>query len=154
MKKKDFIIPFKYEDRRPIIINGLLYIPDNYFLHSQADIEILFNNTNPIFLEYCSGNGEWIIEKAKKFININWIAVEYSFDRARKIFVKKHNENIENLFIVFGEALIFTKCYLKDSFIDHVFINFPDPWPKTKHKKNRLVQNRYQERWFSESNPL
>nr|NGX30624.1 hypothetical protein [Candidatus Anoxychlamydiales bacterium] len=64
MKKSDLVIPFKYEDRRPIILNRYLYVPDNYDAHDQFTDKITFENDNEINIEYCSGNGEWIIEKA------------------------------------------------------------------------------------------
>lgn len=139
MHKKDFIIPFEWQDRKTVVINGLLYIPSYYHDHHQFKERAFFDNSNPIHIEYCSGNGEWIIDRAKKNPTINFIAVEMKFDRARKIWVKMHNENVKNLFIVMGEAYIFSKHYLEDSSIQDVFINFPDPWPKKKHEKNRLI---------------
>ena len=99
----------------------------------------IFANFNHVNIEYCSGNGQWILEKAIKNPNINYIAVEMKFERARRIWVKMHNMDVKNLFVVFGESLIFTKNYLKEDVISNVFINFPDPWPKRRHAKNRLV---------------
>ncbi|NGX56862.1 MAG: tRNA (guanine-N(7)-)-methyltransferase [Candidatus Anoxychlamydiales bacterium] len=143
MKKSDLIIPFKFEDRRPIIINRLLYVPGNYEEHSNFKEKIYFKNNNRLHVEYCSGNGEWIVQKAKKNPNINFIAIEMDFQRARKIWVKMHNENVDNLFIVLGEAKTFTKYYLKNNSIFQIYINFPDPWPKTKHEKNRLIKKEF-----------
>ncbi len=142
-KKEDFQIPFKWKDRQPVIIDGLLYIPNHYSKHHLFKNQKYFENTNPMEIEYCSGNGQWIIEKAKVNPNINYIAVEIKFDRARKIWVKKHNENLKNLFVVLGEALIFTRYYLNNDSISNVFINFPDPWPKKKHEKNRLITQEF-----------
>ncbi len=140
MKKSDLVIPFKFEDRRAIIINRFLYIPDHYNLHDQFSDEITFENENEINIEYCSGNGEWIVEKAKRNPNINFIAVEMKFLRARQIWIKMHKDNLKNLFVVKSEAFIFTKNYLNKNFVADVFINFPDPWPKKKHAKNRLIK--------------
>jgi len=143
MKKTDLVIPFKYEDRRPIIINRYLYVPDNYYAHDEFTDKITFENENEINIEYCSGNGEWIIEKAKKNPNINFIAVEMKFLRARQIWLKMHKDNLKNLFVVQSEAFVFTKHYLKDYFVSEVFINFPDPWPKKRHAKNRLLKEEF-----------
>lgn len=101
--------------------------------------EELFGRQAPIEIEYCSGNGAWIIEKAKCCPNINWVAVEKRFDRVQKIWSKMHNEQISNLLIVCGEALTFTKYYVPDKSFSHLYVNFPDPWPKGRHKKNRLL---------------
>ena len=143
-KPSDLVIPFSFDQRKPINLDSFFFVPDFYKNHQEwgtldlAD-EAIFPKKNPVHIEYCSGNGQWIIEKAKNNPNINWIAVEYLFDRARKIWLKKHNYGLKNLFVVFGEASCFTKYYLKDDSISNIFINFPDPWPKKKHIKNRLV---------------
>ena len=61
------------------------------------------------------------------------------YKRIRKIWAKIQNLNISNLLGVCGEAESWTKRYVPDHTIDQVFINFPDPWPKNKHTKNRLI---------------
>lgn len=131
---KDLKIPFEWADRRPIWIDRFFYVPALYEHAPQ---------TQPwpeIFaIEYCSGNGQWIGEKAKQNPHLNWIAVEKRFDRARQIWLKMHRENLTNLFVVCAEALIFTKYYAPEE-VEQVFVNFPDPWPKRYHAKNRLVQ--------------
>lgn len=143
MKAKDLWIPFSYEDRKPIIIQRLLFIPSNYEEHQRfamPNFPVIFQNDNECHVEFCSGNGQWIIDKAKNDPNKNWIAVEKRFNRARKIWVKMHNENLTNLFVVLGSAQDFAKYYLRNNLVDGVFVNFPDPWPKKKHAKNRLFQ--------------
>jgi tRNA (guanine-N7-)-methyltransferase len=69
------------------------------------------------------------------------VAVEWRFERVRKIWSKTQNNNLSNLFIISGDAQIFIKEYLPASSVDEVYINFPDPWPKEKHAKNRLFQH-------------
>lgn len=143
-KPTDLIIPFSFQERRPFNLESFFFIPEYYDKHDlygclNLSKEEIFPIQNPVNIEYCSGNGQWIIDQAKKNPNINWIAVEYLFERARKIWVKKHNQGLKNLFVVFGEGFVFTKNYLIDDSISNVFINFPDPWPKKRHIKKRLV---------------
>lgn len=143
-KPSDLIIPFSFENRKPIIIDRLFFIPSYYADHDswgKLDIssDLVFEKKLPVNIEYCSGNGQWILEKALLNPSINWIAVEYKFERARKIWVKMHNMRLKNLFIVFGEAYLFTSKYLYESCLKNIFINFPDPWPKKKQAKHRLV---------------
>lgn len=143
MKPKDLKPVFKWVDRRPLIEDRVLYVPNYYFEHSKFSMpkfSEIFENKNPIHVEYCSGNGDWILERAKKHPEINWIAVEMQFERVRKIWSKRENYQINNLLIVCGEAETLTKYYLPDDCIDSVYINFPDPWPKEKHAKNRLLK--------------
>lgn len=146
MKPKDLWIPCRFENRRPLIIQRLLYIPLNYDKHqkfSSLNFERIFPKQQQVAIEYCSGNGQWILEKAKQYPHLNWIAVEKRFDRVRKIWAKMHNDRLDNLFVVFSEAETFTKYYLKEEQVSFVFINFPDPWPKQKHAKHRLIQKEF-----------
>lgn len=143
MKPKDLKPPFSFEERRPLIQNEIFYVPTYYQAHDTFSFpswEALFGNAHPISIEYCSGNGEWILEKAEKNPEVNWVAVEMKFDRVRKIHSKRTNRQIENLFIVCGEAQVFTREYVPESSVDAIYVNFPDPWPKDRHAKHRLIQ--------------
>lgn len=99
-----------------------------------------FNNSNPVSIEYCSGNGAWIAAKAMEFPFINWVAVEKKFVRARQIWAKIKNLNLDNLIVICGEGFNATKSFFKDNSLSHVYVNFPDPWPKTRHAKHRIIQ--------------
>jgi len=145
MKPKDLKSPFTWENRRPLLQDGVLFVPEYYELHKSWQMPAfrdpaLFGNANPIYIEYCSGNGAWLIDKALQEPNINWIGVEWRFERVRKIWSKARNHKLSNLLIVCGEAQTFTREYLPEGCIEEVFVNFPDPWPKAKHAKNRLLQ--------------
>lgn len=145
MRPKNLKYPFKWENRRPHYSteDKILYIPDHYTAHDACclpSMESVFGNILPVKIEYCSGNGAWLIEKAKENPHINWIGVEWRFERARKIWSKMKNEELSNVMIVAGEALTFTKHYLPQAFIEAIYVNFPDPWPKERHAKNRLFQ--------------
>lgn len=145
MKPKDFKCPFKWEDRRPLIHDRVIFVPKYYDRHDEWTLPAfespeLFGSHAPIFIEFCSGNGAWIAQKALDHPYYHFIAVEMCFERARKIRSKIHNFNLNNLMIVCGEALTFARHYLKNDSIDAVFVNFPDPWPKNRHAKHRLFQ--------------
>ncbi len=147
---KDLRIPFTWEDRRPVLLDRFFYIPKSYDKHDSwgkfnwNDPQI-FGNDNPVYIEYCSGNGQWIGERAKQTKEINWVAVEKRFDRARKIWLKLHRESIPNLYVVCGDALSFTRYYCGASSVSEIFVNFPDPWPKLRHAKHRLVRAEFLE---------
>jgi tRNA (guanine-N7-)-methyltransferase len=61
------------------------------------------------------------------------------FDRVRKIWSKSRNFGLSNLFIICGEAVTSSKHYIPAHSIEEIFINFPDPWPKNRHRKHRLM---------------
>ena len=102
----------------------------------------IFNNENSIFkLEIGFGNGDSLIELAKQNPQINYFGIDRKMDRARTALSKLTRlDRIENLII----SRIGTD-YLLDTFENETFheiiMNFPDPWPKKKHNKNRTVNN-------------
>jgi len=140
MKPKNLKFPFTWEERTPAVHEGVLIVPQYFEDHQNYDFSHLLPKDRPVSIEYCSGNGHWITEKAKTHSDRFWIAVEKQFERVRKIWSKMRNEGIENLLIVCGEALTFTQYYLSENLADEIFVNFPDPWPKNRHSKHRLIQ--------------
>ncbi len=147
-KAKDLWIPCDWETRKPLLMDNFFYIPQHYAEHEKSGFSFfshtkVFNNDNPVHVEYCSGNGSWIIEKAENNPNINWVAVEARFDRARKIWVKMKNRDLSNLLVVFGKAEELNQYYLEDNAVSCSYINFPDPWPKKKHAKHRIFQKEF-----------
>jgi tRNA (guanine-N7-)-methyltransferase len=128
-----------------MICDHVLYVPEYYDRHQDyafpgwASTEV-FGREAPIEVEFCTGNGAWVVEKALAHPHRNWVAVEIQFERARKIWSKIHNLNLKNLFIICGEALTFTRYYVPSGSLNAIYINFPDPWPKKKHAKNRLLK--------------
>lgn len=136
--------PFTWEERKPFIEDKVLFVPQYYFAHDQYSMpqfSEVFGNNNPCFLELCSGNGDWVLSRAQNNPNQNWIAVEKDFDRVRKIYSKRAQAQTTNLMIVSGEAEPFVKHYLSPQSIEKTYINFPDPWPKDRHAKHRLMKN-------------
>lgn len=147
MKPNDLKYPLIWEERTPLLLEGVLFVPKYYHQHtewSRAHFHLAQHaQGKPIHIEYCSGNGLWIAQKAQEHREIFWIAVEKKFERVRKIWSKMHNLQISNLLIICGEALEFSSHYLPTDSIQAVYINFPDPWPKDKHAKHRLIQTRF-----------
>jgi len=140
VKPKDFIIPFTWEERRCLFSDNVVFIPEHFDRHDLWTFPVLFAREAPLFIEYCSGNGAWVLQKAQEQPDKNWIAVERDFERVRKIWTKRQNLGVDNLVIVFGEALVFSRHYMLKNQVDALYINFPDPWPKRKHAQNRLLK--------------
>ncbi len=136
---KDLKIPFVWEDRRPILLERFFYIPASYD-YKEEKISF-FEDEKPIAIEYCSGNGQWILEKAKQNPHINWIAVEKKFERARKVWLGIFRNQLPNLCVVCGTAEVFTQFYAPTAL--DAYVNFPDPWPKLRHAKHRLIQEAF-----------
>lgn len=143
MKPEDLKPPHSRADQRVLIADRVWYVPLHESTPSNFAFDgwnIAFANSNPVILEYCSGNGAWIANKAILNPEINWVAVERKFDRVRKIWSKIKNHQLDNLLVVCGEANDATQRYFPSDSVADIHINFPDPWPKNRHAKNRLIQ--------------
>jgi tRNA (guanine-N7-)-methyltransferase len=145
MKPKDLVVPFGWDDRSILINDRIWYVPERTpssedFIFPGWDHADFFGNFNPVCMEYCSGNGAWIAAKAMSNPSINWVAVEKKIVRVRKIWSKIKNLKLNNLLVICGEGYHVTKHYFSDAAIENIYINFPDPWPKHRHFKHRLIQ--------------
>lgn len=148
MKPEDLKYPFLSQEKKAFIEDRVLFsgsknTKDPSFVFPGWENPLLFGNANPVFIEYCSGNGLWIAEKAKENPGINWVAVELKFSRVRKIWAKIKNLALPNLIVVCGEAYLTTEAYFPTATVQEVFINFPDPWPKRRHARHRLIQKTF-----------
>lgn len=106
----------------------------------------VFGNDHPIYLEIGAGKGDFIIEKAKQNPDINFIALEMNtnaFVIASRKIIEEELTNVIGL-VDYAEELTDT---FNDGEIDHIYINFSTPWPKTKHHKRRLSHERFLERY-------
>lgn len=145
MRPSHLKMPPIWKEAKVALIDRVLFIPPRCklfhdFVFPGWEHSDIFGNTNPVNLEYCSGNGVWIAEKALTYPQQNWVAVEKKFDRVRKIWSKIKNYQLNNLLVVCGEGLVATHRYFPQNSINETYVNFPDPWPKTRHLKNRIMQ--------------
>lgn len=97
----------------------------------------IFNNDNPLHIEIGMGKGDFIINMAKKYPNINFIGIE-KFDSVIVRAVQKLNneELLGNLKLIRMDALNIDKIMHKE--VDTIYLNFSDPWPKKRHERRRL----------------
>ena len=96
----------------------------------------LFSNDNPIYLEIGMGKGKFIIENAKKYPNINFIGIE-KYDNVLVKAIKECSIKLDNLVFIRYDALYIDEIFFHD--IDLLYLNFSDPWPKTRHHNRRLT---------------
>jgi tRNA (guanine-N7-)-methyltransferase len=141
-------IPYGWKAPKVMIEEGIFYVPDrcesyDAFTFPGWQDPSLFGNNLPLRIEYCSGNGAWLVEKALAHPEINWVGVEKKFKRVKKIRAKAKKLNLKNLIVVYGEAYLATSRYFPVDTFEAAYINFPDPWPKNRHAKNRLIQPKF-----------
>ena len=101
----------------------------------------LFNNHNKIYLELGTGRGDFIINMAKQYPNINFIAVELNSSQLATASLKLQKEKLSNLKLINDDARNITKIFGKE--IDTIYLTFSEPWPKKRDEKNRFTHESY-----------
>ncbi len=116
-------------------ISNSLAVINEPFLYRGKYKEI-FNNNNPIHLEIGTGKGDFIINMALKYPDINFIGIE-KYDSVLIRAVEKIKEPIKNLRFIKIDALEIEKIFNQE--IEKIYLNFSDPWPKNRHENRRLT---------------
>ena len=94
-----------------------------------------------VILDIGCGEGEFISRLAYQYPKKKFIGIEIKYGRILKCLKKARALNLSNLGFVISDARIFIDKALPDKSINKIFINNPDPWPKDKHHKNRLLNS-------------
>ena len=103
--------------------------------------ENLFNNDKPIYMEIGMGKGDFLLNMAQTYPNINFIGVE-KYSSVASLAIKKIREyELDNLKIMIKDIKDAPE-YLYHK-IAKIYLNFSDPWPKERHKKRRLTHENY-----------
>ena len=120
-----------------IIEKGTYYVDNPY--QYKCSWNKYFNNNNPIYVEIGMGKGDFIIENALRYKDINFIGIE-KYDSVIVRAIQKSNElELDNLKIIRVDANRLEEIFDKE--IDTIYLNFSDPWPKERHAKRRLTSN-------------
>lgn len=109
------------------------------------DLAALFPEQQPLEVELGAGDGSFLIKHTTLHPEHNFIGVERLLGRLRKIEKKGLRGGLTNLRLVRIEASYFLEFLLPKNSVTALHVYFPDPWPKRKHRKNRLVNERFTE---------
>ena len=107
----------------------------------------LFSNKNDLFIEIGMGKGDFIIQNALTYPNVNFIGIEkYSSVLARAV-QKLENQDIPNLKLIRMDAKDIEEVFSKE--VSRIYLNFSDPWPKKRQAKRRLTSEDFLRRYDS-----
>ena len=101
----------------------------------------LFGNKNHIKLELGMGRGEFIINMAKTYPNINFIGLELNESQTATAADRLKNISLPNLRLICADARDIDKFFGKE--IDTIYLTFSEPWPKKHNEKNRFTHFSY-----------
>lgn len=92
----------------------------------------------PLKVEIGFGTGDFLVETARKEPETDFIGIEIYGLGIKKLQKKIKASGIENITVQFGDAKEVLPSLPGP--VEEFFINFPDPWPKKKHRKRRLIK--------------
>ena len=98
----------------------------------------LFGNDNPIRIEIGCGKGDFIVGTAEKEPDVNFLAVEKVSDVLVTAAEKIKKSGLSNVRVCCVDAKELEEIFPEGS-IDRIYLNFSDPWPKSRHEKRRLT---------------
>ncbi len=99
------------------------------------------------FLEIGSGKGLFITSMAKNNPENHYYAMEVNINVCYRILEKKKDLNLDNLTIILADADDLL-AFFEPRSIDGLYLNFSDPWPKTRHHKRRLTYPLFMEKYL------
>tara|TARA_B100000315_G_scaffold88782_1_gene81561 strand:- start:677 stop:2443 length:1767 start_codon:yes stop_codon:yes gene_type:complete len=107
------------------------------------DWQTQFGNHQPIKLEIGFGTGDFLIEMAARESHHNFIGIDFYHKGIRKLMTRIRNLGLNNIRVVHGDVRNKIPLLFQNETLDTVYINFPDPWPKKRHKKRRLIKPKF-----------
>lgn len=105
----------------------------------RIDLRELFERPQPLEVELGSGDGSFLVEYASRHPDKNFIGVERLLGRIRKMGRKTLRAGLPNVRGVRIESSYFLECLLPRHSAAALHIYFPDPWPKRRHRRHRLI---------------
>ena len=125
------------------VSTSLIYRPVSW--DERLALAEMFPIARPLEVELGSGDGSFMAKWAALWPERNFIGVERLLGRLRKLDRKGQRGGLINLRLMRIEASYFLEYLLPLASVTALHLYFPDPWPKRKHRKNRLVNERFPE---------
>lgn len=106
----------------------------------RLDFEALFGNRNPVVLEIGSGKGRFLMAAATERPDLNLVGIEKSLHYHRLIAERVAKRSLRNVRLINHDAFMVLQKMVPDASIAEVHIYFPDPWPRPREQKRRIVR--------------
>jgi tRNA (guanine-N7-)-methyltransferase len=119
----------------------------------ELDLASLFGNDLPVIMEIGFGNGEATWQMANNEPGRNFLGVEVHKPGVGHLLLKIEEYQIGNLRIACQDAVELLRKRIPDQALSGVRIYFPDPWPKKRHHKRRIVQRPFIDLLARKMNP-
>jgi len=114
------------------------FVPSDYF--EEQVLADLFQREAPTEIDLGCGDGSFLIQLAQQYPERNFLGVERLLGRVKKVCKKAYRAELSNVKVLRLETLYTVGWLLPKGSFSRIHLICPDPWPKEKHHKNRLMQ--------------
>lgn len=113
------------------------------FQESKLDLDTSFAKAQPVVMEIGYGMGEATWQIAKDNPAINYLGVEVHMPGVGKLMARLDELALTNVKLIERDVLEVFHYMISDRSLDGIHLYFPDPWPKKRHNKRRIVNQRF-----------
>lgn len=113
------------------------------YAERRLDLGEVFGRDAPRVLDIGFGNGEALLTAAANHPKIDYLGVEIHEPGVGHLLLLLERAQLENVRVIVRDAVDVVDAMLADACIDAINLFFPDPWPKKRHHKRRLVQGAF-----------
>ena len=124
--------------QRMTLISSPAFIPETQ-LKKAGGFAPLFGNSQPLALEIGCGIGDFVVQLAARQPQVNFIAIDIFNQGCRQTCARIEDSGLNNILAMRMEARYLMYRYLGANSLQSIYINCPDPWPKKRQRKRRLV---------------
>jgi tRNA (guanine-N7-)-methyltransferase len=104
------------------------------------DPAVLFGRAAPLVVEIGSGMGDATVEMAAADPGRHYLAVDVHTPGIANLLAAVDDRGLTNVRVARGDALVLVGRMLREASLSAMHVFFPDPWPKVRHHKRRLIQ--------------
>lgn len=115
-------------------IYGLVYSPQ------PLDLDVLFGRHAPRVLEIGFGNGDTLVQQAQDDPSSDFLGIEVHEPGLGHCLLAARDANLGNLKLIAHDAIEVLQAQIGAATLQRINLYFPDPWPKKRHHKRRIVQ--------------
>ena len=106
----------------------------------RLDFSQLFGNKNRAVVEIGSGKGRFLIASALEQPDVNFVGIEKSLHYHRVIRERVAKRDLRNVRLINHDAFFVLQKMFTDNSISELHIYFPDPWPRKRERKRRIIR--------------
>ena len=118
---------------------------DKYAIEIKSELNLnqIFPEKTKVIMEIGSGMGEATAQIAKANPEVGYVAVEMHSPGLAALLILINQMELENIKLIREDATYLLANHIPDNSLDGIHLLFPDPWPKNRQHKRRMVQSEF-----------